>query len=364
MNNPDRRTVLRAELADELRQLTTIQSSDRPWQMPFAAALASGMPLLVGAYFGRLDNGLVSTLGGLVFLYLTGTPLSHRMVSLMACAFGMAACYTLGAMSHLVPSSIVPAITVITVLVTMTCRFYRLGPPGSLFFVMAAAIAAYTPLELSQLPLRVGLFTLGCLLACVIGFCYSVWMLRRHAPKPVPHPAPPSFDYMVLDAVVIGIAVGASLAVAQALGLPKPYWVPVSCLAVIQGVSLRAVWTRQLHRVIGTGLGLALAWGLLSMPLNQWSIALTLMLLTFVIEFVVVRHYVIASMLITPLTILLAEAAVLGNASPAPLIEARLIDTVLGCAMGLAGGFCLHSQRFRSVAGRQLRRFVPAARAS
>jgi uncharacterized membrane protein YccC len=169
---------------------------------------------------------------------------------------------------------------------------------------------------------------------------------------------------IVLDAVVIGVAVGASLVVAQALGLPRHYWVPVSCLAVIRGVSLRAVWTRQLHRVSGTGLGLALAWGLLSMPLNQWSIALTLMLLAFIIEFVVVRHYVIALMLITPLTILLAEATVIGNASPAPLIEARPIDTVLGCAMGLAGGFCLHKRRFRGVAGRQLRRFVPASGAA
>jgi uncharacterized membrane protein YccC len=65
-----------------------------------------------------------------------------------------------------------------------------------------------------------------------------------------------------------------------------------------------------------------------------------------------------------PLTIPLAEAAVLGNASPAPLIEARLIDTVLGCVMGLAGGFSLHKRRFRAVAGRQLRRFVPASRAA
>ena len=354
---------MRGLLADEVRQLTAIQASDRPWQMPFAAALASGLPLLIGAYFGRLDNGLVSTLGGLVFLYLTGAPLSHRMVSLLACAFGMVACYTLGAMSHLVPASIVPAITVITILVTMTCRFYSLGPPGSLFFVMAAAIGAYAPLELSQLPERVGLFTLGCLLACVIGFLYSVWMLRRHAPQPAPAPRPPSFDYIVLDAVVIGVAVGASLVAAQVLGLPKPYWVPVSCLAVIQGVSLRAVWTRQLHRVIGTALGFILAWGLLSLPLNQWTIALALTLLTFAIEFVVVRHYVIASMLITPLTILLADAAVLGNASPAPLIAARLVDTVLGCAMGLAGGFCLHSPGVRGVLGRFLRRFVPAARA-
>jgi hypothetical protein len=75
----------------ELQHLGTINRSDRRWQMPFCAALASGLPLLIGAWFDHLDYGLVSSLGGLVFIYAPNTPLSHRMVSLMACAFGMSA---------------------------------------------------------------------------------------------------------------------------------------------------------------------------------------------------------------------------------------------------------------------------------
>ena len=54
------------------------------------------MPLLIGAYFEHMDYGLVSSLGGLVFLYPPNTPLSHRMVTLMARAFAMTACYTPG----------------------------------------------------------------------------------------------------------------------------------------------------------------------------------------------------------------------------------------------------------------------------
>ena len=54
------------------------------------------MPLLIGAYFDPMDYGLVSSLGGLVFLYLPNTPLSHRMVTQMACAFAMTACCTPG----------------------------------------------------------------------------------------------------------------------------------------------------------------------------------------------------------------------------------------------------------------------------
>ena len=49
--------------------------------MPFAAALASGLPLLAGAYFGNIAGGLAGSLGGLVFLYLPATSMHHRMVT-------------------------------------------------------------------------------------------------------------------------------------------------------------------------------------------------------------------------------------------------------------------------------------------
>jgi hypothetical protein len=46
------------------------------------------------------------------------------------------------------------------------------------------------------------------------------------------------------------------------------------------------VWSKQLHRVIGTGIGLLLSWALLLLPLDKWSISLTMMALAFVIEVV------------------------------------------------------------------------------
>ena len=114
---------LQTLLSAEVRQLATINASDRRWQMPFAAALATGLPLLVGAYFDHLDYGLVSSLGGLVFLYLPDTPLSHRMVTLMACAFAMTACYRLGVMSHFFPLLMMPVLIFIAILVTI-CLLY------------------------------------------------------------------------------------------------------------------------------------------------------------------------------------------------------------------------------------------------
>lgn len=344
----------------EWQHLSRLNPSDRLWQMPPAAALASGLPLMVGAWFGHMDYGLISSLGGLVFLYMPNTPMSHRMVALMACAFGMIACYTLGVISHFFPLLMMPALVFATILVNMVCRFYRLPPPGSVFFVMAASIGMYTPREVEAVPLAVGLITMGCLLACLVAFFYSLYALRLRAAEPPRQLEPPTFDFVVFDSVIIGVFVGVSLALAQTLNLDRAYWVPVTCLAVIQGASLRAVWTRQLHRILGTGIGLALTWMLLLLPLNDWSACVMMMALAFTIETLIVRHYGLAAIFFTPMAIFLVELAILGQESPASLIQARLIDTLLGCLVGFLGGACLHSPRFRDVVGRQIRRLMPA----
>lgn len=232
----------------ELRQLLTITPSNRLWQMPFAAALASGLPLLVGAYFGHLEYGLMSSLGGPVFLFLPETLLYHRMVTVMACTFAMTACYTMGVISHFFPLLMMPVLVFIAILVTMLCRIYALWMPGSLFFIMAASIGAYSPLDVPPVPLAVGLISMESLLACLIAFFYSIHTLRLRVPQPV-----------------------------------SP---------------LRAVWNKQAHRVLGTGVGPRVSWGLL--------------------------------------------------------------DTILGCLVGLLGGVCLRSPRFRGIVGRQIRRLIPS----
>lgn len=348
-----------ATLRAEFRHLASVQPSDRPWQMPLAAALALGLPLLAGAACDRLADGLTASLGGLAFLYLPETPLHHRMVALMASAFAITACFALGLASQLFPAAMVPALGCAAILVTMVCRYFNLAPPGSMFFIMAAAIGAYTPGGIEQLPFSVGLVFLGTAQAGLIAFLYSLYMLRRRPPRAVPPLPPASFDFVVLDSVIIGGAVALALALAQALRLENAYWVPVSCLAVIQGMSLRAVWNKHWQRIIGTGIGMLLAWGLLLLPLGPWGIALAVMALAFVIEIAVVRHYGVAVVFITPLTILLVEAGSLGQGASAALIGARFLDTVLGCTVGLAGGYCLHSLPCRAVLGRAVRRLLP-----
>ncbi len=344
----------------ELARLAAVHPTDRPWTMPVAAACASGLPLFTGAYFGHIGDGLISSLGGMTFLYLPDTPLQHRMLWLMSCASAMVLCYALGLASHFAAVLQFPALTFMAVLTMMTLRAYRVGPPGGVFFIMSAAIGAYTPMpHVEQLPYNVGLFALGTLTACGVAFVYSLHTLRRCKPMPVPPIPEPTFDVVVYDAVIIGGAVGVSLGVAQLLGMQRPYWVPVSCLAVIQAASLRAVWTKQLQRIVGTVAGVGLAWVLLRLPLGPWGIASSVLVLTTLVETLVVRNYGVAAMFITPLTILLADAAHLGGGEVVALLHARLLDTVVGSLIGLLGGVLLHHGALRDRLSGGLRRLAP-----
>src|SRR5690606_15886208 len=130
-------TQMKQTVGEEWGHLTRLQPSSRPWEMALAASLASGVPLLIGVAFGRFDFGVIAMLGGLVFLSLPDTPLRHRMVLMMAVAFGTIACFALGALTHFFPPLMIVVLTLICVVASMTARYYRLAPPGIIFMIMA-----------------------------------------------------------------------------------------------------------------------------------------------------------------------------------------------------------------------------------
>jgi uncharacterized membrane protein YccC len=82
--------------------------------------------------------------------------------------------------------------------------------------------------------------------------------------------------------------------------------------------------------------------------------------LSFVIEILVVRHYGLAVVFITPLTIFLAEAAHLQQQSPLLTMQARALDIAVGSLVGLAGGAALHVPAVRSRLARGIRAWLPS----
>ena len=328
-------------LLQDFLSLLAWKPSTRPWHIPFLASLCVGFPALAGVYFGRFDAGILASIGALVILYMPQTTIPHRMVTLAVCSLGLAACFALGVGTGFNPYVSATVLGLTTTLVTFITRFYALPPPGSFFFILVAAVAGTLPFDPGLIPAHVGLFVLGGIQACLLALLYSLLVARKAAPDPTPLPPERRAGAIIPESVVIGLFVGGSLLLAQFLSLDNPYWVPISCAAIMQGATFRAVWRRKIHRIIGTAIGMGLAWIIFSLPFSPWALVLVIMALNFMVEFLVVRNYGLAVIFITPLTVLLAEASKVGL-PPDQLVLARMFDIVLGSFIGFVGGGILH----------------------
>src|SRR5690606_50543 len=119
MNGRSRVRTLGVVIKEELRHLFRLTPSSRPWEMPVAATIALGGPLLMGVAYGRMDLGLVAMLGGLVFLSLPETPMQHRIRLMMTITFGMIGCYALGALMHFYAPTVIIMLTLLTAFANM-----------------------------------------------------------------------------------------------------------------------------------------------------------------------------------------------------------------------------------------------------
>ena len=239
----------------------------------------------------------------------------------------------------------------IALLTAMISQYYQLPPPGGLFMLMTGMIALYMPISLSQFPHFIGLIALGSLGALAVGCVYSLIVLYQAFlyKNDVATPPPAGFKAGILiDSVGIALILTAALTIAHLLAMPRPYWVPMSCYVVLQGASLQLAWFRHLHRIVGTVLGLILAYAILYWHPSVWGIAFGIAILTFLIESLVVRHYGIAVIFITPLTIIMAEYSGGTPTAMDVIISTRLLDTVLGCLIGLFGAWLLFMPQVRA----------------
>lgn len=364
--------ALKQLIDDELSHLLTVKASSRPWHVPLLAALAISTPVLIGAIIGELATGIQSSLGAMVILNLPSEgSLWQRQRTLLYCALAMSSSFGLGLLAHHLPILRLPIFAIITFSLVLAGRYWRLAPPAGLFMVMASAIALFMTIPLEQIAAKVAVVAAGSSFAWLLALAYNALLLKRSAPadqdptmvcnqslaaKTVAKTkvaSPPVQDSaLIAESVIITGFVVLALAVGIYLQVSHPYWIPMSCLIVMQGMHLRTMWIKQLHRLLGTIAGVFVAWGLLTLALAPIAVAATIFFMMLWIETMITRHYGLAVMIITPLTIFIAEfggghAASLatgGTMAAQALIEARLLDTALGCFIALLGGLFMHSK--------------------
>ena len=150
------------------------------------------------------------------------------------------------------------------------------------------------------------------------------------------------------------VAVGCALAgwASMELGVGRPYWAVVTAASVFQANTVLS-WNRALNRVLGNVVGLLLFAVLLPLTgLGAAALVLAALACQFATEATISRGYWLASVFVTPMSLLMVQFA---QAQPArELIADRALDTVVGAAVGLACCFLITDRHVSDRAERAL----------
>ncbi|PRY47407.1 putative membrane protein YccC [Geodermatophilus tzadiensis] len=142
----------------------------------------------------------------------------------------------------------------------------------------------------------------------------------------------------------------------QLLPIERPYWVLLT-VAIVLKPDFGSVFTRAVQRGAGTLLGVLIGSVLLSvLPRNGW-VVVAMAVAAGLLPWARGANFGLFSVFQTPVIILLLDLAVPGGPG---LVGARLVDTLIGCAIVLVAGYLLWPQTWRAPLDEALRAAVLA----
>lgn len=333
--------------------------TSRKWHFPFVAGVAVGVPMFVGWLIGNIDAGKLASLAGLSILYIQANKLSERMILLMACCFGIMLSYTVGLIFSFNDVVAPFALGLLSFGVHYSLHKLQLTkPPGNFFFIMIASMAICTPFEANSIPTKIGYVAIGTMFTCSIGLIYSLLTIKKEFLEDTKSLPQKENHTNIIESITFGCFMYISLAVANLLKLDNPYWIPISCLAVMQGSSIKHTWTRGAQRITGTLVGLGITWLIAYANPSLIVMIIGITLLQILVEFLIVKNYAVAVVFITILTIFLAESGGELTQDTTQVFLARFFDILIGSCIGMIGGWLLYHEKIHYYSQKQLHKLA------
>lgn len=328
------------------RSLVSFTPQSQPrWPVALQAALTMAVPIAVGTAFGHEAWGMQASMGGFVGLYLVARSRRDRVRGLPFLVAAMSLSAGLGVLlsgNQHVGLAGLWAVAVVSSILTIG---FRVGPPGPIMVVLVYGATNQIAAPVEQHGAGVhgfqvwGLLTIGAVFAYLLAVIPLVRPAVRRREGPA-HRLGEIFPRPVFDRdglIVIG-RMAAATTIAVLVVLPfdthRGYWIVCAGLAILSmGVRRRLAVIRGLHRVIGTLLGLLVFVAVVWLNPQGYGLALTVFVIQIYIELMVVRHYALALLGITPVALLLATAA--SHVSVQEVAVERAADTLAGAAIAM-----------------------------
>lgn len=227
----------------------------------------------------------------------------------------------------------------------------RLGPPGAVIFVFAAAAATAAPADVMSIVERTGATGAVSLLALII--CLLTERFREVDLRENGYPGdhlPKGYDLRAATLRIVLAAMAAGY-LALAVGAHHPAWAAMGAIVVLQGAQLHVTASRSLQRVAGTIFGAGIAWIILSIDPDIWVYVLILIALQIATELVIGSNYALGQVFVTPMALLMTHLA-LPSGQGTDLAPERVLDTIIGAGVGLLVGLAFSTLQDRKALAR------------
>lgn len=330
-----------------LARLLTLGPHAGAHRIAIRASVSVLVPLLVLLWTGHLEWSIYAVFGAFTSLYGRERTDRARLTLQVEAGVTQVAVVALGVLVGISDQRAwisVPIAAAVAVGASYESTRRGWHPPGSLFQVFGFAAVASAPATGADVLPALLVAGGSALFSVLVGIAGSA--VRRVRAPLAGLPGLPGTPERPIGGAVEGVwryalQSGAGVLVAGSIatsaGIGRPYWAMVSAVVPLVARDLSTQLTRGLHRVIGTGLGLLVAWALFALDVQGLALVLLVAVLQAGAELLVGRNYALALVCVTPLALLMVHLVV-----PVPtheLLVDRGVETVIGVAVGVAIGY-------------------------
>ena len=143
----------------------------------------------------------------------------------------------------------------------------------------------------------------------------------------------PPWSHQWIAAVRITACAGLAAWIAFMAGWHHPAWAAIGAVSVMQGGHLHVTMNRALQRMAGTVVGAFVVWAVLAQHPPFWAVVAVIVVFQFLTEVVIGFNYALGQITVTPMALLMTSLA--APAASAGMPVERVLDTILGAALGI-----------------------------
>lgn len=296
--------------------------------------LGVAVPLLALLALGHPGLSIYAVFGALTGMYgrgeTAGARLRHQSAAAALLLAGLALGVLLSAL-HAPWQVLVPVEAAFGGVASLAADRAALQPEGPFYALFALGACAMVPLAVppgTAVAVSAGSAALSLLLG----------QLGRPLRQP-PKSNSPAQAVRSVHALRYLTAVAVAGATAALTGPAHVHWTMAAAAVPLGAPDKERRIRRGVHRVLGTGAGLAIAAAILASHPDPTTLSFAVMAMLFPTELFMRRHYALAMTFFTPAILLMTQLA--APTSPRAVILDRGIDTIIGASIGIAAALAI-----------------------